>query len=109
MKTLLLVALLVLVSCGSDQPGNKDAYQGSSSNCSAQFVNDYNGLANKARNMTTVGDVKAFRSAVESFKSRYEGVRCEASVEGKRETIDASQKSEDILKKIDEALAKARN
>jgi len=105
--SLFMVAfLLVLTSCGKDRPGNSDAYQFGTSDCSSQFIRDYKAVGLEGKQMTTKDDVQAWRNTVTSFRDKYQGVRCDASVGGKRETIDASSTADETLKKIDDFLAK---
>jgi len=104
-KALFLVVFTLLVAgCGEKQPGNKEAYQGDTDACSPQFVRDYNAAIPLAKLSTKESDLAAAREKVQSFKSRYENVRCEASFQGERKTVDASKEAETTLSELDSKL-----
>lgn len=104
-KALFLVVFTLFVAgCGAKQPGNKDAYQGDTDNCSQQFVNDYNSLVLATRGVTKTTELPALKAKAQSFKDLYRDVRCEASFGGEKKTVDASADADKLLSEIEKSL-----
>jgi hypothetical protein len=115
-KTLSILTLsLALGACGAKQPGNKDAYQTNSANCSSSFVSEYNSLGESAKEFgakadagtATIEDVNALRAQLVAFKDKYADVACKAEVGGKEETIDVNAQMDKLIKIIDDAKKEA--
>ena len=91
----------LLAGCGKNNPGNPEAYQSGSSNCSKKFVEDYNALGNQVHSLATVADLTKLRESVVNFKATYAGVKCDAAQGGEKKMIDASKEADDLLNLID--------
>ncbi len=97
-----LLLLEIVAGCGkAQQTGNPDAYQSGSSNCSRKFVDDYNALGNEVHSLAADSDLSRLRQSIESFKTAYAGVKCDASQNGEKKTIDASKEADGLLTLID--------
>jgi hypothetical protein len=76
---LLLVGALVS-ACDGEGPGNSDAYQKNSTNCSSEFVLNYNQVTNSLSLVRTESDLRTAESLVDQFSSKYKGVACVAEL-----------------------------
>jgi hypothetical protein len=94
----ILILLLSNFGCGKDNPGNKAAYQENSSNCSFEFVDNYNSIITTIRLVSNVQDLDRAESLVNEFASKYKGVVCRATLtnpdhlDSTPSTINADQK-----------------
>jgi hypothetical protein len=99
-----------MIGCGSDNEGTSRAYQQGSSNCSQEFVGDYNTITIKARSMMTTADVEELEALVKEFAEIYKDVVCNAKVtksgelKGREQKIDVNAWTAELL----EILAGAR-
>ena len=66
----LFLGLLSLSAC-EGQPGNDVAYQENSSNCSSEFVADYNKVLSKAKEAKTDFQITEFEGLVSQFEKKY--------------------------------------
>lgn len=114
---------IAAVACQAQPPGNPEAYQGSvygesANECSSTFVSEYNSV------MTAVGYVRedgqrldqpyylgllrddATRASelASEFKARFGGVQCVALLDGKRTTVDASAKMDQVVSVMNDIL-----
>lgn len=95
---LTLGAAMVLSACSSN-PGNQDAYQANSSNCSFEFVSDYNSVSRKMDWMMSSRDLIEAESLVNDFSAKYSGVVCNAELYTSGR-LDASPTSIDVNSKV---------
>ena len=91
---------LTLVACG---PGNQAAYQGMSSNCSLDFVSDYNRVVSAAKFIRTTKDINDLESVLGQFESKYKGVVCVAE-----ERVDSQLDKQNTTINVNEFVSKLR-
>jgi len=99
-----LLLNLLIISCNNGESG--------SNACSLGFVRDYKSIVNGLGLVRTKNDLISIRTLAEQFKAKYAGVVCQADdpdppgqLEPQRITIDATAKMNEMIAKIDEALA----
>lgn len=94
-----------------EQPGNPDAYEYNSQNCSSLFISDHTIANSCLRRITTWESVYSCRSKIAEFMTKYAGVRCRAEVTTGSSTVginmlyDVDSTMGETLKRIDELLA----
>jgi hypothetical protein len=94
----LVSSVFLAVGCGSSKPGNKDAYQEGSENCSYQFVSDHNTVASAFRMAWKKSDLERIESLVNDFERKYDSVSCIAGandpskLDSRKERINVKEK-----------------
>ena len=94
-----------------EQPGNPDAYEYKSQNCSSTFILDHSIASSCLRTITTWESVYSCRSRIADFMVKYAGVRCRAEVTTGNSAVgvdmlyDVDSRMGETLKRMDELLA----
>ena len=85
-----------LAACNT---GSSDAYEAGTNNCSYQFVNDFNRVADAVRYSLTNSDLDSAQSLVNDFNNKYQNVSCQAALDDDRH-LDTSSTSIDANAKV---------
>lgn len=108
MKAICGLAVLALVVAGCAKSGNSKAYDGSSDNCSSEFVSNYNSVVNELKWSTD--HFRTAESLVNQFEAKYKDVSC-AAVLLDTSKLDNSASKIEVNSKVKEwrsAIAQAR-